>query len=72
MRLIYELSWLGKILCITAVSSLLCIGCGMLICKARERVLRPRWIALIVIINFLIVATACIMLARTPMLIDMV
>lgn len=71
MRLIYELSWFGKIVCIAAVTSLLCIGCGMLVCKARGCTLRPRWVVLIVIANFLAVSVACIILARTPMMINM-
>ncbi len=70
MRLIYEFSWLGKILCVTAVTSLICIGCGMLICRAIGCSLKPRWITGIVIVNFLVVTVACIVLARTPMLID--
>ncbi len=71
MRWIYGFSWIGKMLCIAAVTSLICIGCGMLVCKGKGCSMRPRWIALIAAVNFLVVAVVCILLARTPMLIDM-
>ncbi len=69
MRILYELSWLWKILGAALAAVALCLACAMLICKVQKKKLNKRVAAIIGTAAFVIAVLVVMIAARTPVLI---
>lgn len=67
MKILYELSWLWKMLGIALAAAAACVACTVLICKAAKKGLSIKAAAVIGAAAFAAAILAVLALARTPM-----
>ena len=67
MKILHELSWLWETLGIALLAAAICIACAALICKAAEKKLSKKVLAVIGAAAFVGAILAIILIARTPM-----
>lgn len=66
MQILYELSWLWKILGISLAAAALGVACAMMICRAQKKKLSKRLAAAIGAAVFVMAVLVIIIAARTP------
>lgn len=67
MSILYELSWLWETLGVALISAAVCLACAALICKAANKKLSKRVLAVVGAAAFAGAVLAVILIARTPM-----
>ena len=67
MKILHELSWLWETLGIALLAAAICIACAALICKAAQKKLSKKVLAVIGAAAFVGAILAIILIARTPM-----